>query len=327
LGSEESAKAGSGLLPGCFALMFIARQDADFSGQSAKAVANDAGDWSVDLPAMEASAEGAELSVSDGRITLQFKDVLVGEVRFASGHSNINWPLKRFDPDRKAIRSADYPIIRFFHAGQVADSSPRTDAEGQWIACTPAPRHLRPSKFTIHQSACSLRTGTFPGPGVLWDTITGFELQYQYANGVQLDYKIDQPYLRVEGDEGWIQAHWHSRGGLQAHDRKILTTPLCDTDTQVPTRSDKQDFISAITEGTPVMIDAEAGHRVNTQCLLGRAAIKLGKNLDWDPASEIATNDANALATMKGTYRAPSGSTAWPCHTRKRRERKRVNGR
>jgi predicted dehydrogenase len=148
-------------------------------------------------------------------------------------------------------------------------------------------------------------TGTFPKPGILWDTITGFELQYEYANGVRLDYKIDKPYLRVEGDEGWIQAHWHSKGGLQAHDRGILTRKLRADDQPVPTRSDKQDFISAITDGTPVMIDAEAGHRVNTQCLLGLAAIKLGKKLEWDPVKETVTNDADALASIKGNYRAP----------------------
>ena len=147
--------------------------------------------------------------------------------------------------------------------------------------------------------------GTFPEPGVLWDTITGFELQYEYANGVRFDYKIDKPYLRVEGDEGWIQAHWHSKGGLQAHDRGILTQKLRPDDKHVPTRSDKQDFISAIIEGTPVMIDAEAGHRVNSQCLLGLAAVKLGKILEWNPVKEVVTNDADALAGIKGIYREP----------------------
>ena len=148
-------------------------------------------------------------------------------------------------------------------------------------------------------------SGSFPEPGALWDTITGFELQYRYANGVILDYKIDKPYLRVEGDDGWIQAHWHSDGGLQAHDRNILRTKLRDTDKPVPTRSDKQDFIEAILNDTPVMIDAEAGHRVNSQCLLGLAAIRSGKPLDWDPAAEKITNHPEAAAHMAGIYRDP----------------------
>jgi myo-inositol 2-dehydrogenase/D-chiro-inositol 1-dehydrogenase len=159
---------------------------------------------------------------------------------------------------------------------------------------------------TSHNGPVRIKgTGTFPKPGELWDTITGFDLHYEYANGVRLDYKIDQPYLRVEGDDGWIQAHWHSKGGLQAHDRKIFSTKFRDTDKQVPTRGDKQDFISAIIDGTPVMIDAEAGHRVNTQCLLGLAAIKSGKTLEWDPIAEKITNHPEAAARMTGSYRDP----------------------
>lgn len=146
-------------------------------------------------------------------------------------------------------------------------------------------------------------TGIFPEPGSLWDTLIGFDLHYQYANGVKLDYMIDKPYLRVEGDEGWIQAHWHSEGGLQSHDRKILSTKLRESDKRVPTRSDKQDFIEAILNGSPVMIDADVGHRVNTQCLLGLAAIKSGKVLEWDPATEKITNHPEAAAHITGTYR------------------------
>jgi myo-inositol 2-dehydrogenase / D-chiro-inositol 1-dehydrogenase len=148
-------------------------------------------------------------------------------------------------------------------------------------------------------------TGTFPEAGVLWDTITGFEVHYHYANGVKLDYKIDKPYLRVEGDEGWIQANWHSEGGLQASDRRLLSIKFRDTDQRVPTRQDKADFIAAIVNGSEVMIDAETGHRVNSQCLLGLAAIKAGKALEWDPVAERVTNHPEAAAHFTGTYRAP----------------------
>lgn len=148
-------------------------------------------------------------------------------------------------------------------------------------------------------------TGTFPEPGSLWDTIIGFKVSYEYANGVRLDYRIDKPYLRVEGDEGWIQAHWHSEGGLQAHDRNIFHIKPRETDKLAPARSDKQDFIEAILNGSEVMIDAEAGHRVNTQCLLGLAAIKAGKPLEWDPVAEKITNHPEAAVHMAGRYRAP----------------------
>ena len=157
---------------------------------------------------------------------------------------------------------------------------------------------------TSHSGPVSVEgTGEFPDdPQALWDTIMKFELQYKYANGVVLDYKLDQPYLRVEGDEGWIQAHWHSKGGLQAHDRKIFRTKFKPTDTIVPSRSDKQDFIAAITEGSAVMIDAEAGHRVNSQCLLGLAAVKAGKRLEWDTKKEVVTNCDEGERLMKHSF-------------------------
>lgn len=146
-------------------------------------------------------------------------------------------------------------------------------------------------------------SGTFQNePGGLWNSIIDFEMQYKYANGVVLDYTIEMPYLRIEGDEGWIQAHWHSKGGLKAHDMNIFRTKFKDTDVMVPKRSDKQDFISAITEGTEVMIDAEAGHRVNSQCLLGLACAKAGERLEWDPKSEKVTNSAKGEELMKHSF-------------------------
>jgi len=145
--------------------------------------------------------------------------------------------------------------------------------------------------------------GKFPdAPGGLWDTVVEFEVQYKYANGVILDYKIDKPYLRVEGDEGWIQAHWFSDGGFKASDPSILRTQFRAGDKLVPGRSDKQDFINAIINNEAVMIDAEAGHRVNSQCLLGLAAIKTGKRLEWDPVNETVTNSPDGEKLMKAAY-------------------------
>ena len=71
-------------------------------------------------------------------------------------------------------------------------------------------------------------------------------------------------------------------------------------------RSDKRDFISAIVNGTDVMIDIEAGHRVNSQCLLGLATVKAGERLEWDPKAEKVTNSVKGEELMKESfYRDP----------------------
>lgn len=149
-------------------------------------------------------------------------------------------------------------------------------------------------------------TGRYPEPGSgLWNTLLEFKIQYAYADGVILDYKMDVPYLRVEGEEGWIQAHWNSAGGLKASDPKIVRTAFRKTDKRVPTRGDKADFIAGIKDGVTVMADAEIGHRTCSMGQIGHIAIQRGKRLEWNPQSEQFTNDAEANQLLVGVNREP----------------------
>ena len=132
-----------------------------------------------------------------------------------------------------------------------------------------------------------------------------FKVQFKYASGVVLDYIIDVPYLRIEGDEGWIQAHWHSKGGLIAHDKSIFRTKLKDSDIHFPLRQDKEDFIYAIKNGCNTMADAEVGHRTCSLGQLGHIAIQRGKKLNWDPKAEKFTNDSKANDMLHIPYRKP----------------------
>ena len=147
--------------------------------------------------------------------------------------------------------------------------------------------------------------GTYPKEGSLWNTLTEFQLKYRYANGVTLDYRMDVSYLRVEGDEGWIQSHWNSAGGMKASDPKILRVKFKPSDVRVPTRGDKQDFISAIREGTKVMADAEIGHRTCSIGQIGHIAVRLGRALEWDPGAERFKDADDANAMLQGKYRSP----------------------
>ncbi len=64
----------------------------EFAGQKKSAVTDKMGDWRVDLDTLEASAEEREFKVDSSRGTsVTLKGVLVGEVWFASGQSNMVW--------------------------------------------------------------------------------------------------------------------------------------------------------------------------------------------------------------------------------------------
>ncbi len=149
-------------------------------------------------------------------------------------------------------------------------------------------------------------TGKYPEPGSgLWNVLTEFRVQYKYAKGVILDYLIDVPYLRVEGEEGWIQAHWHSKGGLTAHDKSIFRTKFKESDTRLPQRMDKEDFIYAIKNRCNTMADAEVGHRTCSIGQLGHIAIQVGRKLQWDPDREVFANDEKANRLLHRPMRSP----------------------
>ncbi|MFV2070646.1 MAG: Gfo/Idh/MocA family oxidoreductase, partial [Pirellulales bacterium] len=48
--------------------------------------------------------------------------------------------------------------------------------------------------------------GKYVPAGGLWNVLQSFEVHYRFANGVRMIYKTESPYVRFEGDEGWIQA-------------------------------------------------------------------------------------------------------------------------
>ncbi|MCF7956076.1 MAG: Gfo/Idh/MocA family oxidoreductase [Phycisphaerae bacterium] len=149
-------------------------------------------------------------------------------------------------------------------------------------------------------------TGKYPEPGSgLWNVLTSFRAQYKYASGVVLDYLIKSPYLRVEGDEGWIHANWLTKGGILAHDRAILHTKFKDTDIRLPQRPEKDDFIYAIKNSCNTMADAEVGHRTCSVGQLAHIAIQRGKKLNWDPKAERFTNDDGANKMLVIGHRKP----------------------
>lgn len=154
-------------------------------------------------------------------------------------------------------------------------------------------------------------SGKYPEPGCgLWNVLLEFQARFKYGNGVVLDYKIDVPYLRVEGDEGWIQAHWHSKGGLTAHDKSIFRIKLKSSDIHLPQRMDKEDFIYAIKNNCNTMADAEVGHRTCSLGQLAHIAIQRDKKLNWDPGTERFTNDGQANKLLHIPYRKPWGLTS-----------------
>ncbi|MFC4991576.1 GDSL-type esterase/lipase family protein [Rubritalea tangerina] len=89
-----------------------------FSGNTVQGKAGADGKWQVNLPAMEANAKPQTIVVNGGGKTVSVDDVLVGDVWYASGQSNMAWKLRQCEGGADAIaKSADEGLRLFNHAG------------------------------------------------------------------------------------------------------------------------------------------------------------------------------------------------------------------
>lgn len=148
-------------------------------------------------------------------------------------------------------------------------------------------------------------TGEYPAPGSgLWGVLLNFKARFLYADGVDLAYSTsDAPYVRFEGEEGWIQSTWFSGGdfkeGLTASSDSLLKIKLKDSEIHLPQRADKEDFIYGMKTSQPTMADAEIGHRTCSMGQIAHIAIQVGHKLTWNPDTERFKDDdaANALLT------------------------------
>jgi sialate O-acetylesterase len=106
----------------------------EFADARAATQADRTGAWRVMLPAQSSSFEPRSLLVSSGNERLRFDDVLVGEVWFVAGQSNMEWRLVHSTHGRDALEHADVPHVRFWVSRPTCAAEPRTDVEPIWRA-------------------------------------------------------------------------------------------------------------------------------------------------------------------------------------------------
>jgi sialate O-acetylesterase len=100
------------------------------------------GRWSVYLAPQPAG--GPFTLAVRGSNTLQFDDILIGDLWVASGQSNMELPLKGYDPatqvkdSAKEIAAANYPQMRLLLVQHDASDFPLNDAKTSgWSVCNP----------------------------------------------------------------------------------------------------------------------------------------------------------------------------------------------
>ena len=108
----------------------------------AKTVSAKDGKWSVNLSTPGAGGPYT-VTISAADTTITINNILVGEVWFCSGQSNMEMPLAGWPPSdtimhsSSAIASSSIPEIRLFNVEKRLSGEPLEDCSGKWEICTP----------------------------------------------------------------------------------------------------------------------------------------------------------------------------------------------
>jgi myo-inositol 2-dehydrogenase/D-chiro-inositol 1-dehydrogenase len=132
----------------------------------------------------------------------------------------------------------------------------------------------------------------------IWHTINAFEINYEYADGLKLSYKIDVPFVKFIGKDGWIRVEYP--GTLTASSDKILNfKPGKDDVSYANTQTDKGDFLRSIETGEPTLEPLEVGNNVYMLTMMGLISATIGSEVTWDQKAGrfVDDNAANALLT------------------------------
>jgi myo-inositol 2-dehydrogenase / D-chiro-inositol 1-dehydrogenase len=136
----------------------------------------------------------------------------------------------------------------------------------------------------------------------LWNTIESFDLKYTYKDGFAVSYKIEAPYVRFEGEKGWLKVTYPSK--IESSDPALIGA--MDQPGEVDfsgTLSDKEDFLRSIETGKPALAPLEVGHTVYAICYLGLCCVELGRKMTWDSEGNRFVDDNAANAMLNRPFR------------------------
>ncbi len=140
----------------------------------------------------------------------------------------------------------------------------------------------------------------FPDRG-LFDVHTRYRGEALYANGVVMKSGTgDDGTIRFIGSDGWLSVQ---RGKFAASDPAILRERPEGGIELATSNSHIGNFLDCLRSGKDPVAPVEVGHRSNSVSVLHHIAMKLGRRIKWNPATERIIDDAAAAAMLRRDYR------------------------
>lgn len=139
------------------------------------------------------------------------------------------------------------------------------------------------------------------------DTPVSGEVRCRYADGLTgVMYsrgKFQDRYIRYIGDGGWIQVDDHTNA-VTAEPKSILDLRKPDGVSWDDASEHVRNLLESIRSRRPTICHPEAAHRANTIGQAMNLALRVGRKLKWDPATE-KFDDEEANRMLWREPRAP----------------------
>ncbi len=143
--------------------------------------------------------------------------------------------------------------------------------------------------------------------GSLFNTALETEFLCRYANGVELVCRTsDKPVgVRFEGTEGMVETTAYPWQARSEPESLIASEYPGGRFKEDATSAHVRDFLDCVKNRQQPAAPVEVGHRSASVCHLGNVAIRLGRNVKWDPTTEQFPGDDEANAMLLRPMRGP----------------------
>jgi hypothetical protein len=142
-------------------------------------------------------------------------------------------------------------------------------------------------------------SGILPPRGSLWNTIESWDVRCEYPNGVPMRFmghRIAEPVVKARrgifreegvmfiGSKGWVSV---DRTALYTSDRALQRHEVGENEIRLTrTESHPRNFIDCMRSRQPTISPLESAIRSDTVSHLADIAIRSGRPIRWDPATE-----------------------------------------
>ena len=150
-------------------------------------------------------------------------------------------------------------------------------------------------------------SGLFPAEDGLCDNALNWDVSLKYANGVRMHFTSDtlmnKHGIRFEGTEGWV---FVNRSEFDTHPKSLMQETIKPNEIHLPVSTHHQrNLIDSVKSRTPSICNIDVAVRSDTVCTISDIAMRLGRPLKWDPATERFVGDDEANQRLVRAMRSP----------------------